>query len=313
MVGFRLSAKYVFLTYPQSTGLDHSYLHNHLKTVESVSEVYSCREPHEDGQSFHHHAICASVTKFNIRNERYFDVEYGGTTYHPSVESVRNLSASNTYIGKDGCTLGYAIIGARPGRKRDYSDCITQSSTAEEFMSAVRKCDPVNYVLNYARIEYYCTQHFNRKLNVGQIYERCSFKVPEVMDKWVRENLFNRPNRPKCLVIVGENDTGKTKWAQSLGVPYHYWHARFTGRLVAGAQYAILDDFDGMKRNEMKGFWGCQEIIGVKTSNGVSGHKQWDWGIPSIILWNELPEWWGQTTYEYKRCVYVYIGSNKLF
>lgn len=135
--------------------------------------------------------------------------------------------------------------------------------------------------------------------------------VPPLIDEWVRTNLFNRPQRPKCLVIIGEPQWGKTKWAQSLGVPFNYWCKYLTARKTQDAQYAILDDFDDIKRTDFKGFWGCQEIIGVKTSNGVSGHRQWEWGIPTIWLMNQEPDYLKDCrSYEWKQSYIVHLDSK---
>jgi len=310
MAGFRLSAKYVFLTFPQSGALPHDALHQRLKLIANVDKVYSCREQHaEDGE--HHHAIISGQRKFNIRNERYFDIEYGDRTFHPSIEAVRNLEQSNVYIGKDGVTLGDPILGARPGRKDDYRRILQEAEDGAGFLEGIKQIDPVNYVLNHQRLEYFADTKFRKPISYGSFYERESFtRVPGECDRWVREELFNGRERPKALVIIGEPGWGKTKWAQSLGVPFNYWMRYITGRKTMGARYAILDDFDEIKRSEFKGFWGAQEVIGVKVSNGVSGHKQWEWGIPSIWLFNECPEYLNDVnSYEYKRSIVVTLQT----
>lgn len=304
---FRFSARYIFLTYPNSTDINHGDLHDRLRSYEGVDSVYSCRERHESGE-FHHHAILKGTKKFNFRDQRYFDIEYGGRNYHPNIEAVRNLRDANTYIGKDGNTRGAPISSERDSKSSKYANLLVTSGGAEEFMEGVKRDDPVNYVLNYQRLEYFTRNRWPDVTEYGNIYNRESFKVPRVLDKWVEENLFNRPSRPKCLVLIGEPGWGKTKWAQSFGVPFNYWCKYITNRRVKDAWYAILDDFDEQKRNEYKGFWGAQEVIGVKTSNGVSGHKQWDWGLPTIWLFNEWPECLKEDGYEAKRSVIVKLN-----
>lgn len=308
MPGFRLSAKYIFLTFPQSAGIPHDVLHGRLVSTANVHTVYSCREDHDDEHAGeHHHALIRGENKFNIRNERHFDIEYNGVTYHPSIEAVRNLEASNVYIGKDGRTLGLPIIGTKASKKNDYARILQESQDAASFMANVREADPVGYVHNLQRLEYFADTTFRKPVSYGSSYDRESFgNVPVACDRWVNEELFNGRERPKALVIIGEPGWGKTKWAQSLGVPFNYWMRYITGRRTMGARYAILDDFDEIKRSEFKGFWGSQEVIGVKVSNGVSGHKQWEWGIPSIWLFNECPEYLNDVnSYEYKRSIVV--------
>lgn len=45
-VPFRIAAKNIFLTYPQSTALPHQVLHKHLEEIPNVHNVLSCREKH---------------------------------------------------------------------------------------------------------------------------------------------------------------------------------------------------------------------------------------------------------------------------
>lgn len=306
---FRLSAKYIFITLSQSQDVPHAYFHQWLQAFENVSKVYSCREPHEE-EGEHHHAIIKGAKKWNIRNPRFFDFEYGERTWHPSFEAVRNLEDSNRYIAKDGRTLGDPIVGTRAGRKDDYRRILQESTDGTSFMGLVREVDPVNYVINHQRLEYFAAARFPQAIRYGTRYERSSFSnVPEELDTWVSTQLFNGPERPKALVIIGEPGWGKTKWAQSLGVPFEYWMRYLTSKRTEGARYAILDDFDDIKRTEFKGFWGSQNPIGVKVSNGVSGHKQWNWGIPTIWLFNECPDYlYDTSSYEYKRSVIVRLN-----
>jgi len=99
----------------------------------------------------------------------------------------------------------------------------------------------------------------------------------------------------------------------SLG-PHHHWRNKFTGKRTEGAKYAIMDDIDDYSqetKDAYKGFWGSQEVIGVKTSNGVSGHKEWDWGIPTIWLWNFKPRpLWNEEGYERQSCVLVTVRER---
>lgn len=303
----RWSSRYLFLTYPQSD-FHHQELHDHLNSLPNVNHTYSCRERHRDGAT-HFHAIVAAESKFNIRNDRFFD--FRGR--HPNIAPVRNLTKSNDYIAKDGVTLGEPINNAGGSKRDRYASILSSSNNADEFMRGIRESEPVDYILHHERLERFAEKNWKKEITYGNQFNRDQFTVPYSMEEWVNTQLFNGPERPKSLVIIGEPGTGKTKWAMSLGVKFNYWHGYFTGRRTIGARYAILDDFDHMKQNELKGLWGAQEIIGVKTSNGVSGHKQWEWGIPSIVLWNQAPEWFDPTCYEWKRSIVVHLRNNKLY
>lgn len=310
---FRCDARNFFLTFPQSTDLPHQVLHQRLLAHSKLPNVYSSREAHQDGH-FHHHAILQFPQKFNCRNEREFDIEYNGTIFHPSIEGCRSVSASNDYVGKDGNTLGEPIATIAAQRRSTYEGLLADSNNARQFMELAEERDAKNFVLNHSRLEEFAAKRWGRwEQPVDPEFPTASFNnVPDSLTQWVNTEL-NRTDgrRPKCLILVGGPELGKSCWAQSLGI-HHYWTNRFTGSRVRDAKYAILDDFDTYDdhHHEFKGIWGGQKRIGVKVSNGVSGHKQWDWGIPSIWLFNRLPsKLWDEQCYARQRSVLVEINT----
>lgn len=309
---FRVDARNFFVTYPNSTALPHGLVHQSLQDLDKpVSAVYSCREPHENGE-FHHHAIVAFASKFNCKNERYFDIEHEGVIYHPNVQGCRDLGASNTYIGKDGVTLGDPIATIGDRRKDIYADLLRDATDARSFMELAEERDAKNFVLNNDRLESFAAKRWG-KWEEPREPEFTEFNnVPQSMLDWVNNELNGGVRRPKCLIVVGGADLGKTSWAESLGL-HHHWVNRFTSGRVKDARYAILDDFDTLDehRHEFKGIWGSQPRVGVKVANGISGHRQWEWGIPSIWLFNRLPAClWDENCYERQRSVLVEINER---
>lgn len=284
---FRVDARNFFLTYPQSTNLDHQYLHDHLTAFRGGAKVYSCREAHEDG-GFHHHAIVSLPDKYNCKSERAFDIVYQGVTYHPNIKAVRNLSASNIYIAKDGETKGNPIRNAAQQRASPYADFLRDATDSREFMALVRERDPKNYVLAHKRLKEFAAieyGHFEEPF-VPRYTEFAN--VPDSLTTWVNEELNGGKDRPKCLILVGGPRLGKTAWARSLGV-HHCWENHFHGGgLVKDAKYAVINDLDNYDKyaDDFKGIMGSQNRIGVKTGNGVSGHTSWEWGIPTIWTFN---------------------------
>lgn len=315
MPPFRLDARNFFLTYPRSSLLPHGLLHQHLNDLERPSTVYSCREAHEDGE-FHHHAIVQFADKFNCRNERYFDIEHEGQIYHPNIQSVRSIANSNAYIAKDGVTLGDPIATIGDRRANIYADLLRDANDARQFMELAEERDPKNFVLNHCRLESFASKRWGKwEEPTEPEYGNDTFgNVPQSLTDWVNNELNGNQARPKCLILVGGPDLGKTSWSRSLGT-HHYWVNRFTAGRVKDAKYAILDDFDTLDEHakEFKGIWGSQRRVGVKVGNGVSGYRQWDWGIPSIWLFNTLPAClWNEQCYERSRSVVVHI-ENPLF
>jgi len=94
--------------------------------------------------------------------------------------------------------------------------------------------------------------------------------------------------RGKSLVLYGPTRTGKTIWARSLGN-----HAYFGGLFsmeedISDAEYAVFDDFGGLKFLPSYKFWlGHQKQFYV--TDKYKGKKLVEWGKPSIWINNEDP------------------------
>jgi len=72
-----------------------------------------------------------------------------------------------------------------------------------------------------------------------------------------------------------------------------------------------IDDYGPDTRKDYKGMWGSQDKIGVKIKNGISGHVEWDWGIPTIWCWNFKPQpLWNETNYECQSSIIVEITEK---
>lgn len=308
MPRFQVNARNFFITYPQSTALPHGLVHQHLVDFKDGNIVYSSREQHEDGQ-YHHHALVQFLVRYNCRNERAFDIEHEGIVYHPNIQACRSIPDSNTYIGKDGVTLGDPIPTVGEGRRNVYAELLAEATDAKTFMQLAEERDTKNFVLNHDRLESFAAKRWGKWEEPEDPEYTVFANVPEQMTDWVTTQLNGGLNRPKNLVIVGGAELGKTSWARSLG-NHHYWVNRFTGQRTRNAKYAVLDDFDhiGGDRADFKGIFGSQRRVGVKVSNGVSGHRTWEWGIPSIFLFNELPDFLADpASYERQRSIVVHL------
>jgi len=94
---FRLNAKNLFATYPKCN-LDKNrvidILWERLEKYHPESYV-GAREEHKDGTPHIHVLICCGA-KFNIRDERYFDVE----GFHGNYCSTTSVRSTRAYIKK---------------------------------------------------------------------------------------------------------------------------------------------------------------------------------------------------------------------
>jgi hypothetical protein len=93
---FRLQAKGWFLTYPKCTMSKEDALAS-LKAKKTYDQIVVSRELHLDGTP-HLHVYIKYATKFDLTNERFFDLG----SFHPNIQVAKSLKAVLEYIKKDG-------------------------------------------------------------------------------------------------------------------------------------------------------------------------------------------------------------------
>lgn len=293
---FRVCARNIFLTYPKC-GL-HQEIHDHWS---KEAEATTALEQHEDGQP-HVHAVLRYSTKQDIRNERRFDFQ----GFHPNIQGCKSLRHSLQYISKHGNVLGSTGDACRPSRHDALTDLLATSCDSSTFMAGFQRIDPARFIVNYQQLEYFAARRFGGKSDCV-MRNRIEFKVPTPLDDWVNTNLFPSPERPKCLVLIGPTRLGKTEWARSLGV-HTYWNNYVTAEVTPGARYAVVDDMENFDRfTGRKAMFGCQKIVGVNPK--YSKLQQWEWGIPTIWLWNHDNKPF-LNDYCMQNCTYIEISKN---
>jgi len=95
---FRLSAKSVFLTYPQCPAPKEELLTFLVTLVPQPEYVMVSHEKHEDG-SPHLHALLTFTKKVEKRNA---DVWFNFGAYHPNIQGCRSTQKCYDYVKKDG-------------------------------------------------------------------------------------------------------------------------------------------------------------------------------------------------------------------
>lgn len=97
---YRLQGKHIALTYPRcDADLNDllTFLRNKQSGTRVPNQVIVSSETHEDG-SLHRHAYIQYDGRINISNSRFYD--FG--TFHPNLQSCRNVEAWKRYVRKDG-------------------------------------------------------------------------------------------------------------------------------------------------------------------------------------------------------------------
>jgi len=103
---FRFSAVSCLLTYarcpaPPQFLLDWFQVQAKTLNNRQILKYSIGREHHQDGE-LHLHAFLSYSTKLNVRNSRFWDLEFQGKTYHPNIRAVKWPNAAILYTQKEG-------------------------------------------------------------------------------------------------------------------------------------------------------------------------------------------------------------------
>nr|AOT83443.1 replication-associated protein [Wissadula yellow mosaic virus] len=254
---FRLSAKNIFLTYPQcdiSKDEALQMLHALKWSVVKPTYIRVAREEHSDGLP-HLHCLIQLSGKSNIKDVRFFDLTHPrrSASFHPNVQAAKDTNAVKNYITKEGdyCESGqYKVSGGTNAAKDDVFRNAVNAPSVGEALEIIKVGDPKTFIVSY----------HNLKGNLERLFAKApepwvspfrlsSFtNVPDEMQEWADEYFgvgsAARPERPMSIVIEGDSRTGKTMWARSLG-PHNYLsgHLDFNARIYSNeVEYNVIDD-----------------------------------------------------------------------
>nr|QJB18726.1 MAG: replication-associated protein [Genomoviridae sp.] len=320
---FRFDNKRVFLTYSQVGERTLDSIYDFLSTlvdgrgeIVPIQYLVVSRERHQDG-GFHFHGFILFRERFQSRNPRVFDFD----GIHPNFESVRgerNVRNKITYTKKDG---EFRELGTEPEepervhKQQHWLDLIDTSTDATDFMSKAKAVAPRDFVLQNDKFEAFAHKYYNNLATYVTEHARESFTVPAECDDWVRDG----PTRPKCLVLIGPGEIGKTEWARSLGD--HFYNATWFNidEVDPSKDYAVFDD---IKLNE-KTYWSWKPWFGGQKEFTVTDKyrkkRKLIWGKPIIWICNPASDPRNIQGLDYSehewlrlRCIFVEL-ADKLY
>nr|DAV60392.1 MAG TPA: Rep protein [Geminiviridae sp.] len=298
---FRISAKNIFLTYPQCDIPKDEAIEmlQHLNwSIVKPTYIRVAREEHSDGFP-HLHCLIQLSGKCNIKDARFFDLAHPrrSASFHPNVQAAKDANAVKNYITKEGdyCESGkYKVSGGTKSSKDDVYHNAINAGSAGEALDIIKAGDPKTFIVNYHNI----------KANIERLFHQppetwaCPFPlssftlVPEELQEWADDyfgrDAAARPVRARSIIIEGDSRTGKTMWSRSLGKHnYLSGHLDFNSRVYSNeAEYNVIDDVapQYLKLKHWK------ELIGAQRdwqSNCKYGKPvQIKGGIPAIVLCN---------------------------
>lgn len=199
MANFRIDARHFFLTYANVEGqgwieFTKDDLCRHLKEIQGVEYVITCRELHQDG-STHFHAYLRFQRKKCLRNAAFYD--YNGV--HPNIQAARNPMASINYVKKDN---EWMELGDEPEEYNLVGIC-NESTRIEWLQYCITK-----------KIGYQYMEEIWKLVHVP----RTSTIMPDdviVGDMCPRLQEF-RYEGPLSVVLVGAAGCGKSTWAKQM-------------------------------------------------------------------------------------------------
>nr|ACO83231.1 C1 [Tomato leaf curl Sulawesi virus] len=301
---FCVSAKNIFLTYPQCSLSKETVLENILGISCPSDKIFIrvSQEKHQDG-SLHIHALVQFKGKAKFRNARHFDISHPNSSrsFHPNFQGARSSSDVKSYIQKDGDYVDWGCFqidgrSARGGQQaaNDVVAAALNAASKEEALNIIREKLPRDFLFQFHNLNANLDKLFKPQQQIYvSPFSRDSFNnVPHILVQWAVNNVVDaaaRPWRPISIVIEGDSRTGKTMWARSLGRHnYLCGHLDLSPKVYCNdAWYNVIDDVDPHYLKHFKEFMGAQRDWQSNTKYGKP--IQIKGGIPTIFLCNPGP------------------------
>lgn len=211
---FRIQAKRLFLTYPQSD-FDLDVFLLWLDDKFHVDKAVACKELHQTGEH-HVHATVEFTRKISTRNAAHFD--YRGR--HPNVGATRNWGASVNYLRMDSIEVKYfkctaedaTVVNVESSTQTAAEVCRASTNHIEWMLYCLQKRIPFGY--SKALWDAIHDQHVPTYTgNIPMPEQVTSIHLRAL--QWVDDY--------RAVLICGPSGIGKTSWAiANAPVPFLY-------------------------------------------------------------------------------------------
>jgi len=201
---FRVSSKYLFLTYPQCI-LEPQYALDSLRTLlDKYTVLYICvvRELHEDG-SPHLHSLVQLKLRASFTNPNTLNLKMPTTPFHifhPNIQPAKDCDKVRDYITKEvdsdtNCAeWGTFVELSSPGRQNrdaDMAQIIENSTSRQEFLSMIRSKFPFEWSVRLQQFEYTARHLFPDPIPLyTPDFPIESLICNETIENWKHEELF---------------------------------------------------------------------------------------------------------------------------
>ena len=152
-VGFRLSAKRYFLTYPQ-TEISRKEVRKQLEDKLPIKEYMIAQEEHKEGGK-HIHAVLGLEWRVDIKNEAYLHLEWEGKEVKGKYEVCRGFRVALRYLGKTdkNCETNMDLDeNYRPKNLWKRVIQLTRENKGKEALALIEEKDPKAYFYNQGKL-----------------------------------------------------------------------------------------------------------------------------------------------------------------
>lgn len=192
VTNFRCNARVFFLTYPRCPVPAGECLRL-IRELSGERLQFICvgHERHSDGGD-HLHVVFQVKRKWDIRNQRKFDLADGDTTYHCNIQAARDASHVFSYVRKAGdyeewgtAPLSFLPSTTSKPNKRDASFAALDASTTtvEDFMSELRQKHPYEFFTRGNTIRANVEQVKRRRWDYAP--RHTDFTIPGALQDWL--------------------------------------------------------------------------------------------------------------------------------
>lgn len=303
---FRVCGRHFFLTYPRCP-IDRQYAISAFCAwfSDKLCGVTVAVEKHGDGTP-HLHCALSFTQRFDVKNARVFDFDFGGLVYHPNIQTARDLPAVLRYVTKYGdFTSEGSHFGVDPSKNPSRLNEIAKRALSGSSLLTICDENPGMFLLHKKKFEELVTWHAEQTL-LASLQEKAlsipsrlmlisaellsSLSEPEKeILTWLRVNIIAGPRvfKSKQLYLYGPPNSGKTSFLRVLMtvLPTYVMPMEDFYDLFDQSRHSlvILDEFRAQKTIQFLNQWSDGQVMSVRKKGSQSLKTK---NLPLIICSN---------------------------
>lgn len=303
---FRVCGRHFFLTYPRCP-VDRDYALSSFCAwfSDKLCGVTVAVEQHRDGTP-HLHCALSFTNRFDVKNARVFDFDFGGSSWHPNIQQCRDLKAVLRYVVKYGDYVSEGShFGVDVAQNSSRLSEVAKRALQGDSLLTICNDNPGMFLLHKRKFEELVTWHSEQSA-LAAIQEKAlsipsrlllisadALSVLNEAEKeiltWLRVNITAqaRPFKSKQLYLYGPPNSGKTSFLRVLMtvlptyvMPTEDFYDLFD---QTRHQLVILDEFRAQKTIQFLNQWSDGQMMPIRKKGSQSLKTK---NLPLIICSN---------------------------